>query len=125
MRHSLPLSSSSARASASKAERPDEYHRGYSVEGFPPGFIDAAQKQADDSLAAWHAMSNEKREAAEKDGRREPKPWDLDQFLIRTKRKKVRSRPYEVEAAASECKALAERAGWTHVIVNELKKTRD
>lgn len=118
------LISSNPRKTAPKREGPDEYHKGWSVEGYPPGMIAEAERIARDRLARWSAMTDEQRRKAESQGDRAPKPWDLNQWLIATKPKKVRSKPYEIPEAAQECGRLAVKAGWEHVRVTELKKAK-
>lgn len=118
------LMAGAKRKSGAKRDAPDEYHRGWLVEGYPPGMIEEAQRLTEGNCARWAAMSDEQRARAEKDGERAPKAWDLAQWLIRTKPKRVRSRPYEIPSAADECRAIAERGGWEHVRVTEVKKVK-
>lgn len=83
-----------------KSETPDRWHKGWLVEGIPPGALDAAKAAA---LKAG-------------DG-----PWVGDEaWLNAAKPKKVRTKPYSIPQAAQECAALAERAGWLRVRVREL-----
>jgi hypothetical protein len=81
------------------------------VRGIPPGALEQAREEH--KLAAERARSN-----------REPKVWDEQRWLMNAKCKPVRSKPYELLAAATECKALAEKEGWLRVEIVELKKTR-
>ena len=106
-----------------KSEGDAEWHKGWLVEGYPPGFVDQAKREADEACAAWSAMSPDARAAAEKDGQRPPKPWDEDLFARTGKRKRV-ARPYGIDEAAKTCADLAIKAGWTHVEVTELKKAK-
>ena len=103
-------------------EQKAEFHKGWSVEGYPPGFVAAAQAQAEAEFAKWWALDDEQRAAKIKSGRRLAKAWDLASWKARTKLKKVRSRPYEVRSAADECAKLAEKSGWTDVCVVTLQK---
>ena len=119
------LIAAAPRKTSPKREGPAEYHKGWTVEGYPPGMIDEAERLANQNVARWAAMTDEQRAKAEKDGDRAPKPWDLNQWLISTKPKKVRSRPYEVPEAAQQCRELAVRSGWQHVRVIEQKKSQD
>lgn len=111
------------RTAKPKKEAPAAFHRGYLVEGFPPGYPEQCQSIAEAAVAAWDALPDaEKARRIKEDGARRPKPWDGQRWLVEAKRKKVRSKPYELLSAAEECKAIAERAGWTHVRVAEVKK---
>lgn len=77
-----------------------KFHKGWLVEGIPPGALEAAK-------AAALKLGNE--------------PWVGDEvWLNAAKPKKVRSKPYSIPQAAQECAALAERAGWLRVRVREL-----
>lgn len=107
-----------------KAEATEEYHRGWSVEGYPPGQIASAKGVADSAARRWLAMSAEQRDAAVKGGEREPKPFDLAHYLATMKPKKVRSRPYEIPSSAEQCAAMATAHGWEHVRIVEVKKQR-
>lgn len=87
-------------------------HRGFVVTGYPPGFIEQAKRARDALLSEWRSMGV-------REGR-PPKPWDEELFVRTTKPFRVRTKHYEVEAAAMECAALAERAGWARVQVTAL-----
>jgi hypothetical protein len=41
---------------------------------------------------------------------------------MNTRRKPVRAKPYELREAAELCKQMAEKAGWEHVVLSEVKK---
>lgn len=49
-------------------------------------------------------------------------PWCADAYMNKTKPLRVRSKPYELASAADVCKALAEKAGWLRVTVEEVMK---
>lgn len=93
---------------------PAEFHKGYAVEGLPPGSLESAMKD--------HA---EKRAADISSGtiasRIRPE-WNFDAWLAKAKGKRVRTKPYELHSAAVECKALAEKAGWLRVEVRSISK---
>lgn len=90
--------------------QPASFHRGWRVVGVPPGELEEAR--------AAHIAMQEQRKAAGK----EVKPWDEAQWLMNARKKPVRSKPYEVEAAARDCRMLAERAGWLALQLVEVKK---
>lgn len=91
---------------------PSEFHKGYAVEGFQPGVFDAAR-----------ATYIKAREVAISEGAKKiPEEWSERAWLAKAKPKRVRTKPYELHQAATECKALAEKAGWTHVEVRALSK---
>jgi hypothetical protein len=96
---------------APKPKKDEEsYHNGWRVQGIPPGELEAARE------------SREKLDADARRAGREPQPWDEGAWLMNARRKPVRSKPYSIEAAARDCKALAERSGWLRVEIVELKK---
>jgi hypothetical protein len=118
----LKAAASQQRKPKPKREAPDSFHRGYSVEGHPPGYPEECQRIAEACWADWQSQTEQQKARRIKDGERPPKPWDFNRWLLTTKRKKARSKPYELLSAAEECKAIAERTGWTHVQIVELKK---
>lgn len=77
-------------------EGPDSFHKGFSVQGHPPGALEAAE--------ALHKKTGEGK-------------FDSERWLTKTRLKKVRSKPYSLLSAAEECKNLAEKAGWLCVVV--------
>lgn len=95
-----------------KKEQAAEYHNGWRVQGIPPGALEEARNEH--RRASLAATENGKA----------PKEWDEEHWLMNSKRKPVRSKPYEVPEAAQECKALAEKSGWLRVEVVELKKEK-
>lgn len=102
-----------------KTEARAEFHKGWIVEGYPPGLIAEKQREREAARKRWARMSAKDRAAS---GAKEPKPFDLDAFLATTKRKRVRSRPFESQGGAEDCKAYAERMGWEYVLVTGLAK---
>lgn len=99
------------------------YHNGWRVQGIPPGALEEAERRHPQLIADAKSW-NERVASGNANGKAVPVPgpWDADKWLNDAKRKPVRSKPYGVEAAAHECKALAERSGWLRVEVVELKK---
>ncbi|MBN9410854.1 MAG: hypothetical protein J0H69_17050 [Burkholderiales bacterium] len=93
------------------AKDPVSFHNGWRVIGIPPGAEEEARRA---------------REAAARTARSEglaklPPEFDLEHWRMTFKKKPVRSKPYELESAARECKSLAEKAGWTFVEIEEKK----
>lgn len=96
-----------------KKEVSQEFHRGWKVEGLPP---DPAPE------ARAHAAWAQKRDELAAKGR-EIGPFVAADWIDRLKLTPVRAKPYGVEGAAKECKALAERCGWTRVQIVEIKRS--
>jgi hypothetical protein len=94
------------------SKAPGEFHKGYAVEGFPPGSLEAA-KEAHEKARAGELSSGSKRVRDE---------WSEAAWMAKAKTKRVRTKPYELVQAAMECKALAEKAGWFGVEVRSLSK---
>lgn len=114
-----PMNIATATAAAGKKKRapakktvkpPKSYHNGWRVTGLPPGAMEKAKEA--------HAKVVDM--AARAGGRLIP-AFDPVSWLAGAKLKPVRSKPYEIQSAAMDCKALAEKAGWTNVQINELK----
>lgn len=116
------LKASARRTVKPKRDAPASFHRGFSVEGHPPGYPEECQRIAEACWNDWQSQTEQQKARRLKDGERAPKPWDFNRWLLATKRKKVRSKPYELLSAAEECMAIAQRTGWTHVRVVEVKK---
>lgn len=91
-------------------------HNGWKVIGHPPGAMEEARK----SLEAEIVVAE--REASQKRGITIPKPWDEAAWRMKTKKKPVRSKGYEIPEAAQQCAELAKKAGWLDVQVIEQKK---
>lgn len=77
-------------------------HNGWRVVGVPPGAQADAERAHKDAGSA--------------------KQWDAEVWLRKFKKKAVRTKPYEVRDAATVCADLAEKAGWTHLEICEIKK---
>lgn len=108
-----------------KRDQPQQYHRGWRVECYPPGQIEAAQAAADQRCADWAAMPEAEQSKALSEGRRKPAPWvSVERYVATTKRAAVRAKPYEIPEAAETCRQLAIRAGWAFVEVVELKREK-
>jgi hypothetical protein len=82
------------------------FHKGWKVVGLPPG----AEEQAE----AEHA--------AKQVGKREPKAFDRQHWLMNARAKPVRAKPYELHESATLCADMARKAGWLRVEVVELKQ---
>lgn len=91
---------------------PGEYHKGFAVEGLPPGSLEAAKVEHERARAA-ELSSNSKRVRPE---------WDEAEWMAKARAKRVRTKPYELSQAALDCKTLAEKAGWLRVEVRSLSK---
>lgn len=55
---------------------------------------------------------------------KKPAEWNEDDWLRTARRVKARSRPFEIRAAAEECKALALKQGWLVVEISEVRRER-
>lgn len=95
-----------------KAKKDEQsYHNGWRVQGIPPGKLEEAR-------ASHQRLVDMARSA----GGKEIKPWNEEHYLMNAKSVPVRRKPFEIPAAAADCKALAERMGWLRVEIVELKK---
>lgn len=92
----------------------DTMSLGFVVEGWRPEVLAEAKRAAELACA----------EFAKDPVGRQPLPWDEEQWFLKTKPQKVRSRPYEIRVAADECAALATKTGWLRVQVNEIRRQR-
>lgn len=95
-----------------KAEAPGSYHKGFRVVGLPPGTTEEA-RIANEKARVMVAMCGTGRM---------PAPWDAATFQMNAKKKAIRTKAYELRAAADECAALAVKAGWEAVEVLSLTK---
>lgn len=89
-----------------------EFHKGFAVEGIPPGALESARE----------AHNCERATAIREGAKRIPDEWNELTWLAKAKAKRVRTKPYEVPAAAMLCKELAEKMGWLRVTVRPLSK---
>lgn len=95
------------------SDGPGEFHKGWAVEGVPPGALEGAKK----------IHESERAIAIRENATRIPDEWnDLTWLQTKAKLKRVRTKPYEVPEAAAACKELAEKAGWLQVRVRALSK---
>jgi hypothetical protein len=97
----------------------DSFHKGFRVEGHPPGALEEAKKVCD----ARYAYFTREREAGRNPGKT-PKQWDESYWRNNQKKRPVRAKPYEVPEAAQVCADLAKKAGWLDVAVVELKREK-
>jgi hypothetical protein len=93
---------------------------GWIVEGFTRDMVDAAKSAR---LKAIEQYAAAKAEGLKWEGR-PPQTWDEEQWLHTAKAAKVRTRPFEIRAAAQELADLAMRQGWVHVRVSEIRRER-
>lgn len=91
---------------------PGEYHKGFAVEGIPPGALEAAKE----------AHECERATAIREGAKRIPEEWNELTWIAKAKTKRVRTKAYEVPEAAMLCKEMAEKAGWLRVAVRPLSK---
>jgi len=109
-------------ASAPKIKRPpadtsQKFHKGFRVEGHPPGAMEAAEKSQKAELEAFlHAQRQGQAFG------KQPKEWDERQWRMNQKKRPVRAKPYEVPEAAKVCADMATKAGWLDVVVTEIKR---
>lgn len=104
-------------------DAPSEYHKGWRVEGHPPGALELAKEAQDNRVRRWLIMDEKQRKEAGLTGAREPKPFCEKTWRDSTKKKVVRSKPYEVESAAKQCAELAIKSGWLDVVVVAIQKS--
>lgn len=114
----------SAPKSAAKPKKDEDakWHKGWRVMGHPPGSLEKAQESAEREMIRWASMSLPHRIDAKARGEKEPKPWDEASWRRNSRMHAVRSKPYMVPEAASECAEMARKAGWIDVSIVELKK---
>lgn len=91
---------------------PAEFHKGFAVEGIPPGALEDARE----------AHNCERATALREGAKRIPEEWNELTWLAKAKAKRVRTKAYEVPEAAMLCKEMAEKAGWLRVTVRPLSK---
>lgn len=95
------------------SDGPGEYHKGWVVEGVPPGALEEAQKLHEQERAV----------AIRENATRIPDEWNAATWLqTKAKLKRVRTKAYEVPEAAMQCKEMAEKAGWLLVRVRAMSK---
>ncbi len=107
-----------------KADAPAEFHRGWRVQGHPPGAMEQACAEANRLLDMWNAQTEQEKAEAIRSGDRQPPAWDERLWRTGTKKKPVRSKPYEVPEAARLCADMARKAGWLDIEVAELKRSK-
>lgn len=107
-----------------KAEDPAEFHKGWRVQGHPPGAMEAARAEAEKLCREWNEQTEQEKAEAIRSGDRAPVAWNESQWRRETRKKPVRSKPYEIPDAARQCADLAAKAGWLDIEVAELKKSK-
>lgn len=109
-------------AAAPKVKRPpadtsQKFHKGFRVEGHPPGAMEEAEKSQRAALEQF--------QHAQRQGQafgKQPKEWDEKHWRMTQKKRPVRAKPYEVPEAANLCADMAKKAGWLDVVVTEIKR---
>jgi len=86
------------------------FHKGWKVTGIPPGALEEARAEA---LRLGRIEEQNGRAA---------KDFNEANWLQNHRGKAVRSKPYEIESSANECAAMATKAGWLRVRVEEVKR---
>ncbi len=110
------------RKAKQKDGAPQVFHKGYRVVGHAPGSLEKAHNLNVEEWRRWNSHDANQRARAIKDGRRPPPMWDEEQWRLRTKKTAVRTKPYEIAAAADECAELARKQGWLDVQVLALSQ---
>lgn len=106
---------------APKVKRPaplqESYHKGFRVEGHPPGALEKAKASSDQAWAEFDAA----RRQGKANGK-SPKLWNESIWRQATRKRPVRAKPYEVPEAAKICADMATKEGWLDVVVVEIKQ---
>lgn len=111
-----------------KPEKRAAYHNGWKVFGHRPGAMEEARDERRRALISaedHNKRVEELRRTGKANGealKRVPAPWDPAVWRKDTKKRAVRSKPYETTEAAAICAALATREGWLDVEVIEQSK---
>lgn len=84
----------------------DSFHKGWRVQGIPPGALERARNQHSTLMKA----------------KSDPKPFSEQDWLRNATRKPIRAKPYSIPDAAQACAELASRAGWLRVEVVAIEK---
>jgi hypothetical protein len=90
------------------------FHDGFAVTGIAPGKLEEAQR-----------LHESLRRRAMNSAQGMPPEWDAEAWIRTARRKRVRTKPYEIRSAAVLCAELATKAGWLGVEVIELKKGQE
>lgn len=99
------------------ADTSQKFHKGFRVEGHPPGAMEEAEKSQKAALEQF--------QHAQRQGQafgKQPKEWDEKHWRMTQKKRPVRAKPYEVPEAANLCADMAKKAGWLDVVVTEIKR---
>lgn len=101
---------------APKIKRPpplqESFHKGFRVEGHPPGAMEKAKEATDRACAEFNNYRIGK----------PPQPWSEAVWRQSYKKRPVRAKPYEIPEAAKVCADMATRAGWLDIVVVEIKR---
>lgn len=101
---------------------PKSFHKGWRVMGHRPGAIEEAESEATRAHEKWAESRDKAMAAGLSSYEEQPEPWNREDWLRNTKKKPVRSKPYEIPEAADVCADLAKKSGWLCVEVVEVKK---
>jgi len=108
----------------SKKEAPAEFHKGWRVQGHAPGAMEQARAESQRLTNLWNSQTELEKAEALRSGDRQPPEWDELKWRRDTRKKPVRSKPYEIPEAAKLCADMATKAGWLDIEVAELKKSK-
>lgn len=95
---------------------------GFIVTGFSPEHLANAEIERAKLIEYVNASNEAERQKQNPKFQRVPDLWNEDRYMLTAKPKRVRAKPYELAEAADVCAALAVKAGWKCVRVEELMK---
>lgn len=107
-----------------KADAPAEFHKGWRVQGHPPGAMEEARAESERLTRMWNEQTEQEKAEAIRDGGRPPVAWNEHLWRTSTKKKPVRSKPYEIAESARQCAEMAKKGGWLDIEVTELKRSK-
>lgn len=113
------------RRPVAKKDAPAEFHKGWRVQGHPPGAMEEARNESERLTRLWDLQGEQQKAEALRGGERPPPTWNSRAWRTSTKKKPVRSRPYEVPEAARLCADMATKGGWLDIEVVELKRSKN
>jgi hypothetical protein len=102
-----------------KKEALSVYHKGWIVEGVPPGSLAIAKEVHERERRAGVKV---KKKGKTGEANQDMPEWDEQRFLRSCKLKRVRTKAYGIEASARDLLALAAAQGWLVLRVRALSK---
>lgn len=100
-----PVALHAEKAKARAGRTPEAYHKGWVVVGHAPDQVADARRLYEEEAAAARAKGIDR------------PPFDPVANMRAVKTRPVRSKPYELHDAATQCAELARRTGWSSVTV--------